>query len=156
MLAYCQRLILGLALLCACSVSLSAQAPEPCPYDTCALRVRYGLFGGGLVQGLAEQRVASLGWFAPSVPLFGQRSDTAARYYSSFRRRQHSGTALSLAGVAAWLGALLIADSDNDLAGGFAIVGGVLLLGGMVQLARAPEPLSQAVWWYNRTLSGPE
>jgi hypothetical protein len=156
MLAYRNQLGLGLALLCACTVSLSAQAPDACTYDTCALRIRYGLLGGGLIQGLEERRVASLGWFAPAVPVFGQRSDTAARYYSSFRRRQHSGTALSLAGLAAWVGALLIADSNNDLAAGFAIGGGVLFLGGMVQLARAPEPLSRAVWWYNRTLSAPE
>lgn len=64
--------------------------------------------------------------------------------------------ALSLVGLAATLGALLTADSNDDLTAGLAIGGGVLLLGRAIQLGLAPEPLSQAVWWYNRALAVPE
>jgi hypothetical protein len=44
-------------------------------------------------------------------------------------------------------------NSDEDLATGLGIAGGVVLLGGAVQLGRARESLSRAVWWYNGTFT---
>ena len=97
--------------------------------------------------------MASLGWFAPALPLFAERSDSAARYYAAFRHRQRSGTALSVSGLALGIVAALVHNSDDDLATGLAIGGGILFVGGTVQVGRAQEPLSRAVWWYNRTLA---
>jgi hypothetical protein len=126
--------------------------PDPCSYDACALRVRYRLLGGQIVQGREENRVVSLGWLAPSAPLFGDRSDTAAWHYASFRRKEHVGAALGFAGLVASVAALLVGDSNEDLAAGLGIGGTVLVIGGGIQLGRANEQLSRAVWWYNRTL----
>ena len=148
------RLVLYISVALHCvGAPVAAQAPEACAYDACALRLRHSFLSVQLVQGQDERPVASLGWFAPAVPLFAERSDTAARYYASFRRRQTSGTLLSLAGVAALTAGLLACDSDDDVAIGLTIGGGLLNLGGGIQLARAREPLSQAIWWYNRTLA---
>lgn len=144
--------LLAAMVLCAWPAAAPAQTPDPCTYDACALRVRYRLFGGQIVRGREDDRVASLGWLAPSVPLFAERSDTAAWYYASFRRRQHVGAALGFAGLVASAAALLVRDSNDDLAAGLGIGGSVLFIGGGIQLGRANERLSRAVWWYNRAL----
>lgn len=152
--------LLALTVLCVWPPTAPGQTPDACSYDACALRVRYRLLGGQIVQGREENRVVSLGWLAPNAPLFGERSDTAAWYYASFRRKQHVGAALGFAGLAASVAALLVGDSNQDLAAGLGIGGSVLVIGGGIQLGRANERLSRAVWWYNRTLepsgAGPE
>ena len=151
---------LTVTVLFAWPLAAPAQTPDACSYDACALRVRYRLLGGQLIQGREESRVVSLGWLAPNAPLFGERSDTAAWYYASFRRKQHVGAALGFAGLVASVAALLVGNSNEDLAAGLGIGGTVLVIGGGIQLGRANERLSKAVWWYNRTLEpsavGPE
>jgi hypothetical protein len=86
-------------------------------------------------------------------PLFAERSDTAASYYGSFRRRDRSGSLLGLAGLVVTTIALIEYDSDHDTGLALLIGGGLLGLGGGIQHARAHEQLSRAVWWYNRTLT---
>jgi hypothetical protein len=149
---YSAGVSLAFLLLCVYPPTSAAQTPEGCTYDSCALRLRYGLFRTHLVQGRAEQQLASLGLFPPAVPLFAERSDTAARYYASFRRRHTSGAILGLAGAIAVTAGLLAYDSDNDLGVTLVIGGGLLGIGGGIQATRGRDQLSQAVWWYNRTL----
>jgi len=143
---------IALGLLCVRAPVSAAQTPEPCTYNTCALRLRHGLFSVQLVQGRDQRPVSSVGWFPPALPLFAERSDTAAQYYASFRRRHASGTVLSLAGAVALAAGLIAYDSDNDLGLGLFIGSALLGIGGAVQTVRAREQLSRAVWWYNRTL----
>jgi hypothetical protein len=140
-------------LLCLPLATATAQRPEDCDYAACALRLRYSLFSIRLVQGQDQQRVASLGLFPPTVALFAERSDTAAQHYASFRRRHTSGALLTLAGTIAATAGLLAYDSDDDLGVTLVIGGGFLGIGGAIQATRAREQLSQAVWWYNRTLA---
>lgn len=142
-------------LFCVPSATATAQSPEDCSYTACALRLRYSLFSIRLVRGQDQQRVASLGLFPSSVPLFAERSDTAARYYASFRRRHTSGVLLSLAGTIAMTAGFLAYDSNHDLGVALVIGGGLLGIGGGIEATRAREQLSQAVWWYNRTLAAP-
>jgi hypothetical protein len=142
-----------LGLLCLRAPGSTAQTPQACTYDACALRLRHTFFKVQLVQGMDQRPVGSLGWFAPALPLFAERSDTAARHYSSFRRRQTSGLILSLTGAVALTAGLAAYDSNNDVGLILVIGGGLLGIGGGIQSIRAGEQLSQAVWWYNRTLA---
>jgi hypothetical protein len=87
------------------------------------------------------------------VPLFAERSDTAARYYAGFRRRHTTGVLLGLAGTIALTAGLFAFDSDRDVGLALVIGGGLLGIGGGIQATRARDQLSQAVWWYNRTFA---
>jgi hypothetical protein len=144
---------LVLGLLCLRAPESTAQTPQACTYHACALRLRQSFFKVQLVQGTNQRPVGSLGWFPPALSLFAERSDTAARHYSSFRRRQTSGLLLSLTGVVALTAGLAVYDGDNDLGLILGLGGGLLGIGGAIQSVRANEQLSQAVWWYNRTLA---
>jgi hypothetical protein len=150
----CRSIIATVLLLgCVSPTSLTAQVPETCSYDACALRLRHTFFKTQLVQGNEARPVASLGLFAPRVSLFAERSDTAGRYYASFRRRATSGTLLGLAGLVLTTLGLVEYDSDHDTGLVLVIGGGLLGIVGGIQVNRAREQLSQAVWWYNRTLT---
>lgn len=146
----CVQLVL--LLLGVCPPASMAQTPESCTYASCALRLRHSLFSMQLVQGEDQHRVASLGLFPPAVSLFADRSDTAAQYYASFRRRHTGGVLLSLAGTIAMAAGLVAYDNNDDLGVALVVGGGLLGIGGGIQATRAREQLSQAVWWYNRTL----
>jgi hypothetical protein len=144
-----------LLLLGVCPSMSTGQTSTPCSYDACALRLRQSFFKRQLVQGKDARPVASLGLFAPKVSIFAQRSDTAAQYYASFRRRATTGTLLGLAGLVVTTLGLVEYDHDHDTGLALVIGGGLLGIGGGIQQTRATEQLSRAVWWYNRTLMSP-
>jgi hypothetical protein len=149
------RVPVGLLLQFVCSTAALAQTATPCSYDACALRLRHTFWKTQIVQGQKDSPVASVGLFPPAVPLFAERSDSAARYYASFRRRATSSAVLGLAGLAAITVGLLVEGDDHD-AGLVLVIGGGLLgtVGGILRTG-AQERLSRAVWWYNRSLASP-
>ena len=131
----------------------TAQTPPACSYDACALRLRYSFFKTQLVQGREARPVASIGMFAPGVPLFAERSDTAARYYTNFRRKHTSSALLGLGSLVLVTVGAVVYDNDHDASLALVIGGGLLGIGGVIQRTRADEQLSRAVWWYNRTVA---
>ncbi len=147
----CAGVALVLLMLAVCPPVATAQAGQDCTYASCALRIRHSLFSTQLVQGQAERRVASLGLFPPEVPLFAERSDTSARHYAAFRRRHTTGALLALAGSVALAAGVFVDDSDVGLI--LVAGGGLLGITGGIQATRAQDRLSQAIWWYNRTLA---
>lgn len=146
----CLSLVAALAVLP--RTEATGQALPPCPWDRCALREHYGLFSYRLVEGRQERRVASLGFLVGDVPLFGERSDSAASYFASFRNRVNSGNLMGLVSAALFLTAALTWDDNEDLAVGLTAGGLAVGIGGTIQVARARNQLSRAVWHYNATL----
>ncbi len=144
-------LIIAALLTSAQIPAVRAQQP-PCPYDECALRLK----GASLVQGRQEFKVARFTFTARRLDSLMQRSDSAARYYALFRTRYNRGFWLSIAGVGLFgAGALVQAIEPNRLDGlkiGLLSAGTLGIIVGTINQARSREPLSKAVWWYNRSL----
>jgi hypothetical protein len=138
------------SILAVMGTPLAAQVAPQCTYDRCALMVKEGWLGRRLVQGSDETHVAQLAFFPRPLPLFAERSDSAAIRYDAFRRKQISSTSAMLLGVVAFAGAA-IAAGDSDAA-----TTGLLLLGlgswtfGIVRSVSASNDLARAVWLYNR------
>lgn len=148
------RQLFLLALLAAAAIlPLAAQDSSSCSYDWCALRVRSSFWGASLARGIADERVARIGVFAPHLPLFAQRGDSAAKYYAAFRSRHNTGSTLALVGSALLLGSAIAIGSDSDVAGGLLVASIPITLIGAAFHGSANERLSRAVWWHNRGLS---
>jgi hypothetical protein len=157
--------ILGLVLFsqALCSQALSAQEPlVACPYDACALRV---VDGGGyfgtqvVVRGREGYSVAMARRSATLEDLFAV-NDSAAAYYARFETRERysdwfgwTGTGLMVAGFIADLidEGGLFSRSFLFYGGGLAVTYGIAL----PLQRRAQTDLSNAVWWYNRSLLAP-
>ncbi len=132
---------------------VGAQSRSTCTWDTCALRVHSAFLGGRLVRGVEDEKVAGVGWFAPTLALFEERSDTAATYYRSFRSKQNSGMALSLIALGAITAGVIAAGAGEEGLGVGLTLGGLAFgaLGG-IRMSSGQNDLHRAVWWYNRTL----
>ena len=145
---------MGLCALIAPTPS-SAQAGTACPYDSCALRVRSGIFAGqSLVQGEQEEKVAGLGFIVGDLDDVFEGSTEAQELAARFRTRKNTGTILSLVGIAAFVYSIADYDSfyDDELGGAF--YGGLVLsLAGGLTIQSSTDFLSRAVWHYNRTLA---
>ena len=143
-------------ILAACIAALptpsTAQEPDGCTYDKCALMVKSGFFRRSLVQGADEAHVASLLFLAPHLDLFAERSDSAARYYRSFHSKHNSGTWLALAGTALFAGAYIVEGESDGVAIGLAIAGAGSIVIGTFRTAAGRNDLARALWWYNREL----
>jgi len=134
--------------------SLAAQQP-PCSYDECALRLKRSFWGPQLVQGRSEMKVARFTFTAARLDSLMQRSDSAARHYALFRTRYNRGFWLATAGAGVFGAGTLIHAIDRDLddvAIGLLIAGTASWIVGVITGAQSREPLSKAVWWYNRSL----
>ena len=152
--------LLGLVL---CSEAASAQQPRtPCSYEACALRV---VDGGGyfgtqyVVRGREGYSVAIARRSATLDSVFAV-NDSSAVYYSRFEAQERYadwfgwiGTGLMLTGFITDLAGEggLFSRSFLFYGGGLAVTYGVAL---PVQ-RRAATELSNAIWWYNRSLAGP-
>jgi hypothetical protein len=150
-------LLLGLVLCCGAA---SAQEPQPsCSYDACALRV---IDGGGyfasqvVVQGRDGTSVALARRSDTLHDLFSV-SDSAVVYYARFASHERyadwfgwTGTGLMIAGFIADLVGEggLFSRSFLLYGGGLAVTYGAAL----PAQRRASTDLSNAIWWYNRSL----
>jgi hypothetical protein len=132
---------------------LSAQAPARCSYDECAIRVRSTFWSTQLVRGREAVPVARIGFFAPRLPLFGERSDSAGFYYDAFRSRRNTQSILGLTGLGIAVGVVIAAASGADPPAELVLVSIPLTaLAGMVTTG-ASDRLARAIWWYNRGLA---
>jgi len=144
--------LLPVLFFAATATHLAAQQPPPCTYDRCALLVKQGAFSRSLVRGADETHVASLMFFAPPLDLFAERSDSAARLYASFRRKQNSSTWALLGGVAA-ISAALVVGQENEPAGiSLAVLGAGIWTYSLIRATSAPTDLARAIWLHNRGL----
>jgi hypothetical protein len=155
-----------LALLCLCLClalgcdMASAQGPQsPCSYDACALRV---VDGGGyfatqvVVRGREGYSLAMARRSATLDSVFAV-NDSSAAYYARFETNER------YADWFGWIGTgLMLSGFIADLAGEgglfsrtFLLYGGGLAVTYGVALPfqrRASTDLSNAIWWYNRSL----
>lgn len=147
-----RALILAASLIALAVTPASGQEPAACTYDDCALMLKSGFLGTRLVRGTAETPIASLILFAPRLHFMGGRSDSAGRFYASFRSKRNSGTWLTFAGAALFAGALIVDGESEELAIGLAVTGFGSLMFGAIRAWSGQNDLARAVWWYNRGL----
>jgi hypothetical protein len=145
----------GLILSIGSASVISAQDPPPCTYETCALRVKYGVLGTSIVQGAQEDHLASVAFFPPTLPQLAERSDSAAIFYSAFRARQNRGMVLTFIGLIGIAVGGALVDTNDDSSWLAVMPGLAVTFAGVQQLNSGRERLSRAVWEYNRTLSPP-
>ena len=151
--------LLGIALLA--SPAFAQQPQVRCSYETCALRVVDGgdWFGSQVVvQGRQGYSVAYARRSETLAELFAS-SDSARSYYARFETHDR------YADWSGWLGTgLMLTGFIADIFGeggffsrSFFLYGGGLAVTYGVALPyqrRAATDLSNAIWWYNRSLIG--
>jgi hypothetical protein len=142
--------LLGLAL----ATPARSQAPVPCTWDTCALRIQAPSFTTPmrLVRGTASEEVVQLGLMQPAVAPWVTLSDSAVHYARIYDVQFDRGSFISLAGTIIAIGAPIIMEGTmqkiafTGVGIGFSVVGGVIT-------NRANEALSRAIFHYNRELA---
>lgn len=149
--------LLGLLLWCGAA---SAQQPQSsCTYETCALRVvdGGGYFAPQVVVRGSEGYSVALARRSETLENVFAVNDSAAAYYARFETRER------YADWSGWIGTgLMLAGFIFDIAGeggffsrSFFLYGGGLAVTYGVAMplqGRAGTDLSNAIWWYNRSL----
>lgn len=89
---------------------VQAVAP-PCTYERCALRLENAnpMFPGRLVQGVEGRPVATIGFFAPRIPVLESSADSIRIPYQSFRSRQRTTSVLAVLSLATLAAAVPLA-----------------------------------------------
>jgi len=149
------------AIALACSVAMCIESKLPaqaapiarCSYDTCALSIIPRLSGLDVVRGASEERIATLGFLAPTSVNRAFLGNAAAESHASraLRIRRVASIMTDLGGVLALSGALHAAATRTGRSASIAIsLGGLTLVGASVlpQFAADAE-LSRAVREYN-------
>lgn len=125
-----------------------------CDYEECALRVKRGFFGSSLVRGSQEEKVAGLDFWVGNLDSVFEGNAVAQDLAGTFRARRNTGTVLALLGAAAVI-AGLACESDwrdwGDPPATFWAGMVVASVGGIVS-ETGWDPLSRAVWEFNRTV----
>lgn len=127
-----------------------------CTYDACALRIKRPFFGTRLVQGRQGETVASIVFLAPRLTDMMERSDSALHYYELFRTRHNRALWMGLVGSVLYLGGFVVFEANPDaepVALGLTIGGGAAMIASLIVGASARDPLSRAIWWYNRSFA---
>lgn len=83
----------------------------PCTYERCALRLENAnpMFPGRLVQGVEGRPVATIGFFAPRIPVLESSADSIRIPYESFRSRQRTTSVLAVLSLATLAAAVPLA-----------------------------------------------
>ena len=148
-----------LALFLTCEAASAQRLQTPCAYEACALRI---VDGGGyfgtqvVVRGREGYSVAMARRSATLDSLFAV-NDSAAAYYADFETKERYADWFGWAGAG-----LMVSGFIADLIGegglfsrSFLLYGGGLVVTYGVALPfqrRAGTDLSNAIWWYNRSL----
>jgi hypothetical protein len=157
-----QSLVLILLLVFATAPAASqeaAGAAAACDYESCALNVMPTWNGLAIVRGVAEERIAVLGFFRPGTiqRAFGGSPAAIAMAERAMRTRRR-GAVLTDAGAALILGGAVLAINDGRVgrASGALLAVGVVGVGVSVPLQFAADgQLSRAVWLFNRQFARP-
>ncbi len=153
------RTVCGLAAGVVVAALLSpgqAVAQDECTYLGCALRLERGFLRNSLLQGATGNRIANVGFLAPRLDMFAERSDSAAYYYQAFRTAHNQSFWLSTSGGLLMVATIIIEEIDrtqSELTWGIGIPGIALLFTGIIRGFGSGNKLSKAIWWYNSTLS---
>lgn len=123
-------------------------------FDSCALRVRHGLFRTEIVRGTEDTPIAEIGFGTPPLQELFARSDQAALGFDRFRTSHTRASWMSVLGGLEFVGALVArSQGEDDWAMGLSIGGVVIEVAAMIFRTRADEYLSKAIWWYNESLT---
>ncbi|CAN5166510.1 hypothetical protein BH24GEM2_BH24GEM2_12800 [soil metagenome] len=130
-------------------------APEPCTYDTCALRVESSY----IVRGREGTHVRRIGLFGPGLEPLVQGSERAVEYARIYDQARTPMALLTVASALAGgiYGLALIEDGcpfeNNDVVRRGALVAGIgVMFYGTHVRTQAQRAFSRALWWYNRDL----
>lgn len=161
-----RRLIATVALL-AVSVTLRAQAPTiaaaqvsvtTCTYATCALRLENGGFAGPRIRIGLDGAARKVGFTGNGIVDAVREVPAALHEAQLGHSNQMRGRVIGLVATgAAFAWAIAAAQSDRDATRLASIYGGVSLslVGGIIsgmQMAKADQHFSRAVWMYNSSL----
>jgi hypothetical protein len=143
-----------LLMVAAPAVAVHGQAPRPCTWDTCALRIQAPSLTTPmrLVRGTDSEEVVRLGLMQPAVAPWVSLSDSAVAYARIYDVQFDRGSIISLTGTVIAIAAPILMEGTmqkiafTGVGIGFSVVGGVIT-------NRANEALSRSVWWYNRELA---
>ena len=152
-----KRPVMALAFLAVSPLSAQTQAP-PCTYDRCALRVENAnpVFPGHLVQGVEGRPVATLGFFAPRIPLLESSGDSVRIPYEAFRARQRASSVLGVLSLASFVAAPFVVKRSFSGPGStvYYVIGAGAVFGisALVTGAGAGKKLEEAIARYNDQL----
>jgi hypothetical protein len=130
-----------------------AQAPQPCTWDTCALRVQPPSLTTPLmlVRGAQGEEVIRLGLLEPAVAPWVALSDSAVAHARVYDLLYDRGSILNIAGTVIAIGApILLRGTMQKIAFTGAGIGMTIYGGALVN--QANDALNRAIWWYNREL----
>lgn len=150
--------VLGVLLSVHPATGSAQTTTRPCTYERCALRLDNSnpLAPGVLVQGVEGRPVATIGFFAPRVPLFDSSADSIRIPYEAFRSRQRTTSVLSALSVVSLVAALPLAGNSTrgpKPAMWWALGAGFTLgVGTLVSEAGAVSKLNEAIARYNDQL----
>jgi hypothetical protein len=131
-----------------------SSSSSACSYEECALRVRFGFFGESLVRGAESDKVRDLDFWIGSLDEVFEGSTAAQDLAATFRRRHNTGTVLTILGIVGMVSEVISTDFwENDDTPGAGFWSGIVLgAAGGIFIQTSRDPLSRAVWEYNRGL----
>lgn len=135
----------------------SAQVPQECTYDQCALRIHHSPAGAALVRGVDQVVVNGLGLWAGDLSRVFAGDPRSQSLADRYRVRHNAGTVLSVAGGIMFFGGLLASDGnisiDLDTKSLVTLGGLALTVVGTRVSVSGDDHLSRAIWEYNRGLA---
>ena len=148
-----------LTLVLLCGTASAQEPPADCTYRACALRV---VDGGGyfgiqvVVRGQEGYSVAPMRR-SPTLENVFAVNDSSAAYYASFARNERNADWTGWLGVGLMVSGFLvdIFGDEGFFSSSFLLYGGGLAVTYGIALPiqrRAVTDLSNAIWWYNRSL----
>jgi hypothetical protein len=162
------RLVIVCFSLLAATASLCAQAPtvaaaqttvRDCTYATCALRVENGGFSGPRIRTGLDGAARKVGFTGNGIVDAVRAAPAALTEAQLGHARMQRGRVIGLiATSAAFVWIIAASQSNRDATRLASIYGGtsVSVLGGVfsaMQLAKADQHFSRAVWMYNNSLA---
>ena len=126
-------------------------------YASCSLRVQHGLLNTRIVRGAESTHLARIGLGTPPLEELFARTDASAISFDQFSADHARSSWLAVLGGIGFVGGMIArARGNEDWAAGLSIGGTVFEVGAAIFTRKAAEHLSQAIWWYNESLSRPD
>lgn len=133
----------------------TANAPAPCDYNACALRMKLSWGNRLIIRGEQEQRVGKVSMFsATTLESIVASSPEAAAEARVFQKNYTPGEIFSGVGVFLMVFSAAVASGSDSAIGPVAgvVVGSSMLFYGVLRHVRAENALNNTIWLYNRSL----
>ncbi len=144
-------------LLLPATTSAQVAAGATCPYESCAVRIKIGLFGEQLVRGASSEKILKIDFTGSNAAEFLSRVESAASPARSFRSRRSRSAILGLVSTAAAIYATVLIWEDVDAGPNTSSTEYALLYTSFavgiwsgIEGVRSRNALSQAIWEFNR------